>query len=188
MILELKKISFSEALSDDSSAFAAEVFIDGVKRATAQNSGHGGPTSVDAYAKLRQSPEGDKAYSTERKANRAVLDQYEAWAKTQPEIETDLPTEGGGTFSYARSLEHDVDNLLEEWLKAKDAQRAEARIKRMCSKNWVFSLTEKDGKPCDPNTVYTIPRQSHQTLAVLKKHLTEKYGAALKDFLNERYS
>ena len=143
---------------------------------------------MDAYVKPRQSPGGDEAYLAERKANRAVLDQYEAWAKAQPEIQTDLPTESGGTFSYARSLEHDVDNLLEEWLKAKDAQKAEARIKRMCSKNWVFSLTEKDGKPCDDNTIFTNPRKPGQTLAVLKKHLTEKYGAALKDFLNERYS
>lgn len=159
-----------------------------MKRATAKNSGHGGPTSVEAYAKPRKSPEGDEAYFAERKGNQVVLDQYEAWAKTQPEIETDLPAQGGGEFSYARSLEADVDNLLEAWLKAHYAKKDEARLKRMCGKNWVFSLKMDKGKPSDPNTIFTIPRQPTHTLEMLKKHLTEKHGANLKEFLNERYS
>ena len=185
MKLELKKISFSEALSDETNAFTADVYIDGVKRATASNHGQGGPTSVDAYAKLRKSPEGDQAYFAERKGNQVFIDQYEAWAKTQPDVESEVP--GWGKFNLPRSLEADVDLLLEQWLKAEYAKKDAARLKRMCQKNWVFSLHEQDGQPLDANTIFTIPRKPAQTLAGVKTHLTGKYGKNLKQLLNETY-
>jgi hypothetical protein len=134
--LELKKVSFSESLSDDSTAFTADVYLDGVKRATAKNSGHGGPTDVHAYAKPRQSPAGDEAYFKEKKGNQVFLDQYEAWAAKQPEIETDLKPKSRrrGIFSYPHTLEADVDLLLEEWLKTHYAKKDAARLKRLCQK------------------------------------------------------
>lgn len=188
MKLELQKVSFSEALSEDSSAFTADVYIDGVKRATAKNSGHGGPTSVDAYAKPRKSPVGDEAYFTERKGNQVFLDQYEAWAAQLPPIETNLPGEGEANFSYAHSLEADVDLLLEQWLKDRNTKKDEARLKRMCKTKWVFSLKEDKGKPCDPNTIFTIARNPAQQLAVVGRQLRERHGENLLEFLNERYA
>lgn len=186
MKLELKKIAYSAALSDDSNAFTADVFIDGVKRATARNQGNGGPTDLHAYAKPRQSPQGDEAYFKEKKGNQVFIDQYEAWAAQQPEIETNLPTEGGGKFTYPHTLEADVDLLLEEYLKAQFAKKDAARLQRMCQQNWVFSLkVDAEGQPHDANTIFTIPRRETHTLEALKKHLTEKHGANLKEFLNE---
>lgn len=188
MQLELKKVSFSEALSDDSNAFTADVYLNGVKRATASNHGHGGPTDLHAYAKPRQSPEGDAAYFKERKGNQVFLDQYEAWAAKQPEIQTELPTEGGGKFSYPHTLEADVDLLLEEWLKAEYAKKNVARMKRMCHTKWVFALKEKEGKPCDANCIFTIAKRPGQLVAVVGKQLREQHGANLLEFLNEYYA
>lgn len=187
MKLELKKVSFSEALSQETNAFTADVYIDGVKRATAENDGHGGNTNVSAYAKPRQSPEGDAAYLKERNANRVFTDQYEAWAKQQPPIETNLKVEGGANFSYAHSLEADVDLLLEQWLKEKYAKQDAARMKRLCNKKWVFTLKEHKGKPTKPNSYFMMERAAHEDLAGMGKHLRAAHGTNLIEFLNEKY-
>ena len=42
MKFELKKISYSEALSQETSAYAAVVYVDGKKQFSVSNSGHGG--------------------------------------------------------------------------------------------------------------------------------------------------
>lgn len=60
MKIELRRFSHSPRLSHETVAFAADVYVDGVKRGTAENEGQGGPNSIhplalhleiDAYAK-----------------------------------------------------------------------------------------------------------------------------------------
>ncbi len=49
MKIELKKIAYNARLSQETSAYAADVWIDGVKRGTVQNAGHGGPDMIQPY-------------------------------------------------------------------------------------------------------------------------------------------
>jgi hypothetical protein len=42
MKIELRRISYNARLSHETSAFAADVWVDGVKRGTVENDGHGG--------------------------------------------------------------------------------------------------------------------------------------------------
>ena len=60
MKIELKKITYNKRLSQETSAYAADVWINGVKKGTVQNAGHGGPdefyphtleTEINVYAK-----------------------------------------------------------------------------------------------------------------------------------------
>jgi hypothetical protein len=60
MKIELKRITYNKRLSQETSAYAADIWVDGVKRGTVQNDGHGGPDmihpwelgkEIDAYAK-----------------------------------------------------------------------------------------------------------------------------------------
>ncbi len=60
MKIELRRFTHSERLSHETAAFAADVYVDGVKRGTAENEGQGGPNiihprelavEIDAYAK-----------------------------------------------------------------------------------------------------------------------------------------
>src|SRR5207244_27276 len=44
--VELKRLSISERLSQETTAFAADIWIDGKKAGTAENAGHGGNTTV----------------------------------------------------------------------------------------------------------------------------------------------
>lgn len=46
MKIELKKIKHSAALSQETNAYSAEIWVDGVKRGTVQNQGFGGPDDV----------------------------------------------------------------------------------------------------------------------------------------------
>ncbi len=46
MKIELRKITYNARLSQETSAYAADVWIDGVKRGSVQNAGHGGPDMV----------------------------------------------------------------------------------------------------------------------------------------------
>jgi hypothetical protein len=64
---ELKRISYNARLSQETSAFAADIYVDGVKAGTAENAGHGGNTNCS----LHLLPADD----------RRVI---EAWIKAQP--------------------------------------------------------------------------------------------------------
>jgi hypothetical protein len=46
MKIELKKIKHSAALSQETNAYSAEIWVDSVKRGTVQNQGFGGPDDV----------------------------------------------------------------------------------------------------------------------------------------------
>lgn len=50
MIIELKNAKVSSRLSEDSQAFSADVWVDGVKRGTVRNHGNGGPNEVSPPA------------------------------------------------------------------------------------------------------------------------------------------
>ena len=49
MKIELKKVKYSAALSQDTNAYSAEIWVDGVKRGTVQNQGMGGPDDVHPH-------------------------------------------------------------------------------------------------------------------------------------------
>lgn len=76
MKIELRRFSHSERLSHETVAFAADVYVDGVKRGTAENEGQGGPNNIHPHAL------------------RAEIDAY---AKTLPPAP---PMYGAGPLSY----------------------------------------------------------------------------------------
>ena len=49
MKIELKNVTYNKRLSQETSAYAADVWIDGVKRGSVQNAGHGGADMFYPY-------------------------------------------------------------------------------------------------------------------------------------------
>ncbi len=47
MKIELRRITYNARLSDETSCYAADVWVDGKKRGTVSNSGTGGPDRID---------------------------------------------------------------------------------------------------------------------------------------------
>jgi len=106
MQIELKNIKFSEALSEETNAFVCDVYVNKVKVAYAKNQGHGGSTYYHAYIGKGE-----------------VVKQAEDFCKALP------PLEYGG-MELPMSLEMKIDNLFEDWLKAKDQAKLDKKLKK----------------------------------------------------------
>jgi hypothetical protein len=128
MQIELKNIKFSEALSEETNAFVADVYVNKVKVAYAKNDGHGGCTFYHAYLGKGE-----------------VVKQAEDFCKALP------PLKYGG-MELPMSLEMKIDNLLSDWLKAKDQAKFDKKLQKdmltsLCIKtpNGYTQLTWKSG-------------------------------------------
>jgi hypothetical protein len=111
MKIELKKISFSEALSEETNAFTADLYINGVKAGYCKNTGQGGCTDYHAYdIKGRKLIEEAEAYCVELPIEKMVL--------------------GDRTLEIKQSLESVIDKQLEDYLKAKDKVKMDKRLQK----------------------------------------------------------
>lgn len=99
MRIELRKVDYSARLSEETSAFSADVWIDGVKVGQASNHGHGGPTTITPLNLSRR------------------LDEYR---KTLPAriIERDPP------FVLQPDGEWLIEEALTDWILRRDMKRA----------------------------------------------------------------
>jgi len=105
MKIELKNIKFSEALSEETNAFTANLYINGKNVGYCKNQGQGGCTDYHA-----NSPEDYK-----------VIIATEAYCKILPKIKY-------GGMEFDQSLESVIDQLLEDWLKAKETKKMERKM------------------------------------------------------------
>lgn len=97
--ITIKNVHFSEALSEETNAYTADVYLDNKKFGYAKNSGHGGETFIQAYPDKRD-----------------MLKEATQYATGLNPIEF-------GKFSMPATLDIVVDYLLEKHLEAKDLKR-----------------------------------------------------------------
>jgi hypothetical protein len=98
MKIELKKIKVAEHMSEETTAFTAELFVDGKNIGYVKNDGRGGCTDY---------------YSNPDEKSRKALQAAEAYCLTLPEVDY-------GAFKHKMNLETFIDELLEKHLKEKD--------------------------------------------------------------------
>lgn len=110
MKIELKSIKFSEALSEETNAFTADVWINGKKAGYAKNDGHGGCTMVNPYINYRE-----------------LFAEAENWAKEQPKINIGSEEK---PYLVSSNMESLIDSLFENWLKKKGEKALERRCKK----------------------------------------------------------
>ena len=97
MEIELKRIEYSERMSEETSCFCADVYADGVKLGTAQNAGHGGETLLRGdFKALRE------------------------YAETLPPIAISL---GECSFDHKQTAEDLVEDALHRHLCRKDMRK-----------------------------------------------------------------
>ena len=112
MKIELKKFQFFERMSEETNAFVADVYANGVKIAYAKNDGHGG----------------DTFYYPEPK-NAKLLAEAEAYCKTLPP--TVYPSSFGGKDLVIESnLTNVIDDLVCAAIKAKDDKKLEKKMEK----------------------------------------------------------
>jgi hypothetical protein len=103
MDITLKNIKFFEAMSEETNAFVADVYINGKKVAYAKNDGHGGCTFYNAYEGKRE------------------------LVKEAEEFCLGLPPIKAYGMELKMNLEFKIDMLLEDWLRAKDQKRLDQK-------------------------------------------------------------
>lgn len=104
--IELKKIHISERLSEETTAFVADLYINGKKAGEAKNDGHGGATFYQAYDAQ----------------GRELVAEAEAYCKTLPPKRYPA-SDGMRAFEVIMDLENFIDNLIEEELKKKELKK-----------------------------------------------------------------
>lgn len=124
MKIELKNIHYSEHLSEETSAFSANLYIDGVKAGVASNRGHGGPTDYMAHD--------DKG--------RQLIRDAEAYCEKLP---PEKFSAGGTEYELEMNLEHYIDNLLHAYLVQKDIQKFRSKVERTTKEHIVFGLPDQ---------------------------------------------
>jgi len=95
MKIELKNVSYNKKLSQETSAYAADIWLNGVKRGSVQNAGHGGPDMFYPHT---------------------LGNEIETYAKTLP------PVEFHGS-SLEQNADMVLGEILNTYLAAKDLQR-----------------------------------------------------------------
>ena len=128
MKIELKKVSYSERLSEETSAFVADVYIDGKKRGEARNDGHGGPTTIHPVDLERE---------------------IDAYAKTLPPEPN--PWEKGGTIQPDAEIL--IDDALTDYLDRRDLKRALGRRTLFVRGGKLLEMKVKGVRPRDAEVV-----------------------------------
>ncbi len=112
MKIELKNVKYVASMSEETACFSADVFINDKKIAYASNRGHGGPTD----------------YYVHDFKDTAILKEAEDYCKGLPDVYVEKYD-----FSYNQTLESKIDDLLNEYLIAKEAKVLEKKfLKGIC--------------------------------------------------------
>lgn len=122
MKIELKKIAVYERMSEETTAFNAEIYADGINIGYAKNDGQGGCTFYHAH-----------------QGKQDLMAKAEAYAKTLPPIQYELGE--GRKGEIAMNLEHLIDELVEQYLQTKENAKFAKKREKAYLTNIVF------GKP-----------------------------------------
>ena len=118
MKIELKKIAFYERMSEETNAFTADIYVNGVKTGYAKNDGQGGCTFIHAY-----------------EGKSLLLHEAETYAEALPPIQV---TFADKTHSMKMNLEMLVDNLFEEYITTKERGKFLKKREKACLNSIVF--------------------------------------------------
>lgn len=135
MKIELKKIKISEHMSEETTAFTAEIYINGVNAGYAKNDGHGGNTDYRSH------------YDEDKRKNdlnRELIAMAERHCLSLPPIKYSSPFSKSGIGTMEMNLENFIDELISAELKKKDEAKLNKKIQKLCEKALVYGLKGGD--------------------------------------------
>ena len=118
MKIELKKIEFSERMSQETNCFVANLYINGKHVGEARNEGFGGPTDYTP------------TYSEDKKIfarNMMIIGDAERYCASLPRKQYEF---NGHVSEFAQSLETVIDDLFTDWLKARYEKKMQGDMKK----------------------------------------------------------
>lgn len=124
MKIELKNIHFSEQLSEETNAFSANVYIEGIKAGTASNRGRGGSTT----------------YQADNERGRNLFADAEIYCRLLP---PEKSNSDGEDYELKMDLERYIDNLLEKYLHEKELQKFQRKLEKAMDTGIVAGIPNK---------------------------------------------
>ncbi|SHL79318.1 hypothetical protein [Chryseobacterium polytrichastri] len=124
MKIELKSIHFSEQLSEETNAFSANVYIEGIKAGTASNRGRGGATTYQA--------------ADER--GRKLISDAEVYCHSLP---PEKFSEGGSDHELKMDLGQYIDDLLDKYLQEKELQKFQRKLEKAMDRGIVAGIPDQ---------------------------------------------
>jgi hypothetical protein len=118
MHITLKNVAYSSALSEETAAFSATIYVDGVRSGSAMNHGTGGPTMITP---------------------RELDDRLTAYAKT-------LPPKKYRDQEYPVTAEDLINNALDDHLDAKTLRRKMTKSVLFASGGKIYATVAMDRK------------------------------------------
>lgn len=106
MKIELRKLKIVESMSEETTAFTADIYIEGYKSGYAKNDGQGGCTFYHTY-----------------EVRRDLIKQAEAYC-------LGLPAKDYGSFKLPMNLEHFIDKIVDETLQAKEQAKFDKKLQK----------------------------------------------------------
>ncbi|UKB78608.1 hypothetical protein [Chryseobacterium sp. MEBOG07] len=124
MKIELKNIHFSQQLSEESNAFSANLYIEGVKAGSVSNRGRGGPTVCKAVDER-----GDQ-----------LIIAAENYCHSLPSEKSGL---GSEQYELKMDLGRYVDKLLVKYLQEKENQKFQKKLETAIERGIVVGIPGK---------------------------------------------
>ena len=165
MDIQLKGIYVSEKMSEETTAFKSNLYINNVKAGTADNDGHGGSTF----------------YQADDQRGRQLIKEAEDWCKKMPPITMDYYSNDGQVVTVPMTLEHYIDNLVSEHLKQKDAIRFQKMVQKHMPNSILYGTPGGDLFSMGFKVPISALLQSERGINGLKKAIQQKVLPALKE-------
>jgi hypothetical protein len=124
MKIELKNIHFSQQLSEETNAFSANLYIEGVKAGSVSNRGRGGPTLCKAVDER-----GDQLIIAAEKYCHSLPSETSGLGSEQYELKMDI-----GRY---------VDKLLVKYLQEKENQKFQKKLETAIERGIVVGIPGK---------------------------------------------
>jgi hypothetical protein len=120
MKITLKNLKVNLTFSQETTMFQADVYVDGVKTAYAQNDGHGGCTGYHAY-----------------EGKRDLLKKAEEFAAS-------LPSKTYSTLTLKSNLEMVIDDLVDAHVREKENLKFNRKIEKLTKNHIVWGIPNGD--------------------------------------------
>ena len=120
MKIELKNLKHFSRISDETNAFVADVYVDGVKTAHAENCGHGAETDIFAYVNQHER-----------------LDDAKAYCLSLPKIYSEE-----FNFDFKQTIDYVVDKLVCDDLVKKEQIKMKKKLENDMTKGICFGTTD----------------------------------------------
>lgn len=128
MNIEVKKISISDSLSEETLAYTANVYIDGKLSGAARNSGNGGATDISPF-----DVEGAQRIRAAEK-----------WVASQPEVIVKSKSPDTADFVYKQDLADYVDSIVFAYDDKRNMEKHNRKAEKAMKDGIIFGLPDKE--------------------------------------------